>query len=375
MLERLRLLEIADVRWWNAGAQYAVSLSGALRARGHEVVVAGMPGSPPLEACEKEGISTAPIPGLDGSDPARFPSAAASLRRLIVRGGFDLVNAHRGGGHLAAALAVRGAGRRIPLVRTRGDIRSPRRGPFARALYARWTDRVIVSGDFMRRDYAPLGVEGSRITTIHGGVDLERFRPSSARAASRRALGLSEEAAVAGIVARLSPVKGQADFLEAAAIVLSELPGARFVVAGAEQQIRWSDLDALARRLGIAGSVQYLGGIDDVRRVLAALDVGVVASRGSEAICRIGMEYLASGVPVVATRAGVLPEIIEEDVSGHLVPQEDPRALAAAMRRVLADRTGARRLGEGARRCAEARLGLERFAAATEEVYREALRA
>lgn len=373
MSGRLSLLQIADVRWWNAGAHYAVTLAAALARRGHEVVLAGLPSSPPVLASEARGIRTEAIPGLDGSDPVRFPAAVASLARLVARGGFDLVNAHRGGGHLAAALALRGRAR-VPLVRTRGDIRSPRRHALSRLLYARWTDRVIVSGEFMRADYAPLGVAPGRVATIRGGLDLSEYRPSPDRRSARRALGLPEDGPVAGIVARLSPVKGHADFLEAAAIVSKEVPGARFVIAGGEHQVRLSDLESRARRLGIAGAVHYVGGVDDVRPVLAALDVGVVASRGSEAICRIGLEYLACGVPLVATRVGVLPEIVEECVNGHLVSPADPAEMAAAVVRVLSDAEAARRLGEGARRSAEARFGLERFLEETEAVYREVLR-
>jgi glycosyltransferase involved in cell wall biosynthesis len=316
------------------------------------------------------GLRIVEIPGLDGSSALRFPAAVRALGRFMGAERFDIVNAHRGGGHLAAALAKRGL-RRVALVRTRGDIRRPRSNPLSRALYSRWTDRVILSGEFMRSDYDRFDLPADRLVVLKGGVDLARFRPAGRRGAARRALGLPEAGPVAGIVARLSPVKGHSDFLQAAALARRAAPAAVFLVAGGEHQVRWASLEAEARRLGIESSVRYLGEVGDVRAVMAALDVGVVASRGSEAVCRVAMEYLASGVPVVATRVGVLPEIVSDGEDGRLVPPADPPALGAALASLLADPALAGRLGASARRSAEARFDLERFAEETEAVYRE----
>jgi glycosyltransferase involved in cell wall biosynthesis len=209
-------------------------------------------------------------------------------------------------------------------------------------------DRVLsVSSVLAGRMAETTGFPLRRITTIRNGVNLGRFQPAS-REGARSMLNLPNDRPVVGTVGRLVPVKDQASLVDAVAELGRLGVGATLVIAG-----DGPEREALERRARERGvDLRLLGYRPDVEQVLAALDVFVLSSV-SEGLSNTILEAMASGTPVVATRVGGAEEMIEDGVSGILVPPSDAPAMAAALRRVLTTADGAAAMGAAARRRAE----------------------
>lgn len=210
-------------------------------------------------------------------------------------------------------------------------------------------------------------------------VDLDRFHPGIPRDRIRRELGIGGEEPLIGMIGHLTPWKGHAVFLEIARAVADWIPRARFVVVGGsiyETHGHAGYPETLRQRaaaLGLSDRVTFLGARDDVPDLLAGLDVLVHAPIAPEPFGRVLAEAMAVGQPVVAARCGGIPEVVEDGVTGFLVPSADVGAFTAAVVRLLEDPVLCRRLGGAGRRRAEARFGIEAHAATVIEAYRAVL--
>jgi glycosyltransferase involved in cell wall biosynthesis len=194
------------------------------------------------------------------------------------------------------------------------------------------------------------GASSSKIVTIHNGLDLARrslpagFDPS----AIRRSLGLPENSPLVTLVANMNfELKDQGTFLRAAALVLEQAPGTAFALAGTGRlESSWK---RLAAELGISAQVHFLGACNRVPELLAASTIGVLSS-WAEGFSNSILEYMAAGLPVVATDAGGAREAVLEGQTGYIVAPRHPQALAARLLELLASPALTRRLGEAGRR-------------------------
>lgn len=219
---------------------------------------------------------------------------------------------------------------------------------------------------------AQLGYPASKVRIIHNGVDLARF-PLVDRAADEdrtlaAELGLEPGDPLIGIVAVLRPEKDHATLLRAARTVLERHPRARFLVVG--HGALEDDLRALAAELGLGSSVIFAGLRRDVDALLRLMDVFVLTSY-TEAFPMALLEAMAAGTPAVCTSVGGIPEMIDEGVTGHLVPPRSPDALARALADLLDDLPRARAMGRAARQKLEAEFTLERSVRRAEEALAE----
>ncbi len=237
------------------------------------------------------------------------------------------------------------------------------RGPWHTRTYRlidRWVDGVVtVSEAVAEMVRCTEGVPDGKIRVIPNGTALP---PSPGDgAAVRREWGVSPETCVLIHVANLKPVKGHRYLLEA----LRALRGTGRLVLLVS--IGEDDMDGAlqeeARRLGVADAVRWLGKRDDVPRLLAGADIGVMPSL-SEGMSNAVLEYMAAGRPVVATRVGGNPETVAEGETGLLVPPEDATALADALRILIDDPNLRRRMGAAGRRRVQERFSVERMVAA-----------
>jgi sugar transferase (PEP-CTERM/EpsH1 system associated) len=222
---------------------------------------------------------------------------------------------------------------------------------------------VTVSFDLSRWLVDIVGVPPRKIETIHNGVDLADFA-SDGRDAGRRVLGIGGDTVVFGSIGRLDPVKDHLGLIDAFARL--EQRETRLVIVG-DGPCRRALEERCARR-DVAGRVHLLGERDDVPALLAVMDVYVLASI-AEGISNTILEAMASALPVVATRTGGNPELVEDGVTGALVPVGDPAALARALS-TYADDPHVRDLqGKAGRRRATEEFGLERMAARYRRLY------
>ncbi|HEY2292273.1 MAG TPA: glycosyltransferase, partial [Thermoanaerobaculia bacterium] len=213
------------------------------------------------------------------------------------------------------------------------------------------------------------------LRVVYDGYDLDRFlaRPVADAGAVRARCGLAETARVVACVGGIQRRKGQLDLVEAAAL-LADFSDLVFVLAGGAGDAEYlAVLHERIAALGLGDRFRFIGFEPEIRDLLA-ISIALVHPSYSEGLGLAILEAMAVGLPVVATRCGGPEEIVEDGVSGLLVPPRDPPALAAALRRVLGDAATARRLGAAA--AARARVfSLEAPARGMEEIYRELLAA
>ncbi|HEY7200598.1 MAG TPA: glycosyltransferase family 4 protein [Candidatus Dormibacteraeota bacterium] len=249
-------------------------------------------------------------------------------------------------------------------------------GPVVSTVF-RWIERalaalstwVIAVSPEVAADLTRMGIGRDRVTVVSPGFDLEGLAGGSG-AAVRRELGVPDGAPLVGIVGRLAPIKNHDLFLRAALRVLDRLPDARFLVVG--DGGRAPELRDLAARLGLADRVTFGGWRSDLADVYAAMDV-VVCTSINEGLPAALVEAGAAGRPVVSTRVGGVPDLVEDGVNGLLVPSGETEALADAIVTVLTDASLAARLGREGRRIALGRYGAERLVEETERLYHRLL--
>lgn len=371
----MNILQLINVRWYNACAYYAVSLSFALKKKGHKVIVAGDPQSPPLLKAKELGLSTYEDLHLSYTSPWMIAYNVKRLVDLVETESIDVINAHRGEGHIIAALAKGFFKRRVPIVRTRGDVRTPKSNRFNRFLSDKLTDKVITTCKVLKSGYIDnLKLSEDKVIDVPVGIDHDFFSPREIDRAWKDRLRLPEGSLVVGIVGRLSPVKGHRYFIQAAEYILREIPHAIFIICGEDAPISAEELkDQVNNREG-GDNFRFLGRVEDIRDVVSLFDVGVVSSVGSETICRVALEYMSMGKPVVGTTVNAIPEVVEHKINGLLVKPENPQELAGALIKMLKDDQKRKKFGEASRRIVLEKYTLNLFAQKTEEVYYNLLR-
>lgn len=332
---------MVNVRWFNATAWYGLFLARILRDAGHDVRVLGLGGTDSFAKAVEWGLNPIDCP-LNSSNPLRIAEAYGKIRHLVREFSPHIVNCHRGEGFILWSL-LKGASSKNPfaLVRTRGDQRPPKGGFANRYLHSCAADAVIATSSSIAESVrAILHVPPTKVHTIYGGVDTAKFYPDPAgRAQMRATLGLDDGHTAIGLVGRFDAVKGQKELIASFARLRETMgekaAGARLVLAGfATSSTSVEEIKKRAGEAGIADAVIYPGRCDDVRALMSALDIGVVASLGSETIARVALEIMACGVPLVGTRVGVMPDLLTDDA---LVPPGDEKALADVLCRFVSD--------------------------------------
>lgn len=385
----MNVLQLTSDWKWTGPAEPMLNLARALEARGHAVLLAA-PEAP--DRTRRSVANEARAAGLEcalaldrarGVRPLRDLRDVRGLRHLIAERAIDVVHCWHTRDHLLALRATRAR-------RARGEtviVRSERRAelstgrPFGRWLLGSAADGLLC--------VSPIAAEqarafrGARPTCgLFGAVDPVRFAPacgserdaSAPRSMVRRQLGFRPEDRVVGIVARVQRHRRFDLLLEAAARLFATHADARLLVIGRGTH-REALAEAPAQRLGIAERVCFAGHrTDDYVEVLRAIDVFTFLVPGSDGTCRALLEAAACGIPAVTTRRGALPEIVEHGRTGLLV-DETPDALAAGWRTLLDDDSRRREMGTAAAVRARTLFAPERFAAESEWLYREAVRA
>jgi glycosyltransferase involved in cell wall biosynthesis len=260
-------------------------------------------------------------------------------------------------GRIAARVA--GVEHAVMWVHNIGDAtpRSALRRTVDRAL-VRWTSAYFGVAEAQRRYLVDdLGYPDDRIRIIHNGVDPAAF-DTTTDPTPLIEFGWRTDDPVVAIIAELSPIKDHGTFLEAARIVVDDMPSARFLVVG-DGACR-AELEALSAELGLGSNVHFTGVRRDVGRLLRAVDVFVLSSVTVECFSIALLEAMACARPAVCTAVGGIPEMIEEGVTGYLVPPRSPHQLAARLRSLLSRPETARRMGRAGRRRVVSEFSLDR---------------
>lgn len=327
----MRVLHVDTAREWRGGQTQLLHL---VRGSGDAVALpADAALRPALEAAGVEVIPVAfhgVVRGIGG--------LSAAIRRWRP----DLVAAHTAHAHGQAVVA----GRAPVVVHRRVDF-APGRGPLSRWKRTRAAGWIAVS-DAVAQVLAAAGVDPERIAVVRDGVDpgpIDAVGPE-ARVEVRRALGVPDDAFVVGAVGALVPHKGHKHLIEALAWLDNQRQDVWGVIAGEGPER--DALQGLADQWKIAPRVRLLGARDDVPRLLRAFDVFAHPSV-EEGLGQAVIEAMLAGVPVVASQAGGVPEVVDDLITGLIVRAGDGEALARALNAAIRGRERALQRAEAAR--------------------------
>lgn len=335
----LRVIQVVNVRWFNATAWYGLTLGRCLRDAGHESLVLGIADSDPMRKAREWGLEQRVFP-FNSVNPLVLAGLAARLDGLLREFRPDVVNCHRGEAFFLWAMLKRRYGFR--LVRTRGDQRLPKNNAPNRFLHCQAADEVIATNSTMARHFREvLRVPQERLHTILGGVDTTQFFPdSAARVETRTRHGFADDEFVVGLVGRLDVVKGIPETIRALAQAREMDPKRklRLLLIAFPSQYDEDDLSRWCAEVGLKfcgregfargehADVALTGKLDFPERCINALDLGLVASLGSEAIARAALEIMACNIPLVSSSVGVMPDLLPAE---YLFRPGDQAAMAA----------------------------------------------
>ena len=368
----MTILQIVSCRGWSSDAYWAARATVELERAGHDVTLVCKRRSEArvIRRARDAGVSRVETLTLtSGLGPV---ADALDLRRLVAwLPGAQVLHVHRGKEHWLAALANRMSYLRRPLVRTRHIVQPVRPHALNRWLYGRATDQVVTVTEAIRRQLVAggLGVE-NRVVTMPGGVDVDRFRPDPEPPRDhgiRATLALAREVPIIGLVSGFRVMKGHQTVVEAAARLAAG--GRRFHLLLIGQGPFAPKVRAQVEAAGLGDRISILGFVDDLPAAMAALDVGLYSALESDGMSRVLFEYLAAGVPVVASRVGVVPEILEDGRTARLVPAGEPEPLADAIARLLEDPDRRRAIGAAGAALVRARYSGARLAEQLTALY------
>lgn len=325
MKRPVHVMQIIDSMGLGGAEVLLRDLTSSLIASDYRVSVCYNTQGPIAKEIEAMGVPITRLPRLGRVDPALLWRIYSKIKKVKP----DIVHTHLFKSDLHGRLAARLAG--VPVViSTLHNCHNWAKNPVLGGVYganARLADHIIAVSDEVR-DYSIRysHIDPKKITTIANAIPLARFRDNrSFRAKIRQEFNISPNAPVIGIVARLTEQKDHDIFLHAAQIILKSAPETIFLIVG--DGPLGDDLKALSISLGIQNSVIFSGPRQDVPAIMGALDILVFSSRW-EGLPVALLEGLASSLPVVATSVGGVPGVIQNGITGSLVPPSDLNALA-----------------------------------------------
>jgi L-malate glycosyltransferase len=342
-------------------ARYAVTL-GCLRMRG-----------PLLAKLEGSRLSVMEWDARGGVNSPSGIYQILRLARFLRRGRFDVVHTHDLWSNLLGIPAARLA--RVPvLISSRRDLAhlawyTPRRRKILRHLQALSSAVLVNSGQIREQLVREDGFPPEFIRVVHNGIDLDRF---STIAPDRQRFfpGLETSTLIVATGNMHSNVKGHPTLIEAARHICSKFPRVRFVLIGDGR--RRAEVESKIVDLGLEQKILLLGSRQDVPELLACCDIAVLPSR-AEGFSNALLEYMAVGLPIVATRVGGNVEIIQHRTNGLLVSPDDPADLGGAISCLLENPTLASQLGTAARERVRRYFGLDQLTANVDALYTELL--
>ncbi len=347
-MKRQRVLHLDSGLTWRGGQRQVLLLALGLRDRGHEPLLIGAPDSPLVKRAQAEGLAVAAIPMIADWDLR----AARRIRARMRAWRADVVHAHDARSHALGLLAVLGS--LTPLVVTRRVSFPPKSVGLK---YGERVNKFIAISNAVREAMVARGIGSERIEVIHSGVALPT--PDVTARDWRSELGWPADSVIAGLIGAMTAEKG-IDSLEAIGAALP--PDIR-------RKTRFLLLGGSRRGSAQIGGVEshFAGFVEAIEEATAGIDLLMHPSR-SEGLGTSVIDAMTLGIPPVAFNVGGLPEIVENNSSGFLVPAGDTRAFADAAHRLIEDVPLRRKLGDAAR-ARSRQFGADHMTEQTESVY------
>lgn len=358
-----RTLHINEQRGWRGGEQQTAYLMKGLVGRGN----------PTFLACREGSVLTEP--GRISSDVMTFPLAfrseldvltARRIGKIVREHEIDILHAHTAHGHTMACLGRMFSGRGNVVVSRRVNF-TPKRSWVNRVKYG-MPDRYIAISRKIGDVLSEFGIGDDKISVVYSAIDPGRM---DVEAVPRVTLLCGSEGPLIGNVAAVEDVKDQETLIRAMQVVLTEIPDAKLVIAG-EGKLRGT-LEGLVGELRLDECVHFLGYRNDVPGLMRAMDVFVMSSK-DEGLGTSILDAMAAGVPVAATAAGGIPEIVRHEETGLLASIGDFEGLGANIVRLLREPELRETLTAKARMMIDEAHTVERMVEGNLSVYEELMR-
>lgn len=341
---------------WRGGEQQVLYLTQYLHQQGQTSVVLCPPYSALYQRVQAAGVPVKALPMRHELDIV----AAWQLGRYLRRQRVDVLHMHSPHAHTLGLLACALAPGVRKVVSRRVDF-APLRNLLSRWKYRRADIYYLTVSEAVRHVLLDSGIAAQRVQTVHSGIDLQRFQ----QLADSPPL-FPPGTRVIGTVGHLAGHKGHRSLLEAMALLVRDMPHLGLAIVG-DGDLRGA-LETMAADLGIQANVCFTGFRPDVLALIQGFEIFVFSSY-LEGLGTSLLDAMALRKPIVATRAGGIPEAVHDGVNGLLVPPRDPPALAAAIRTLLQHPEQGRAFGAAGRQLVEQHFTMEHMASQTLQVY------
>lgn len=382
----MKILQLFSDWKWTGPSEPIVNLCKELERRGHDVTLAYRRPPFPVEDSLERRVKEKRIHATDQfhlNRPLRLYSFSSlrdnfkDLRHLtdyLRKEKVEVLNVHQSHDHILGGIAARRSGTPVVIIRTdhKRDSISPHWGN--RLLMRRLTDGMITFSEKARGENTDhFGFPLERVCKVNPALNLDRYQPEGTFKEMRSLFGIGKDEVVIGMIARFQKYRRTEIFLEAVRRIVQEYPKIKLLLVGRSSQMEESVIKPM-KRLGIEPWV-VLGGYqtENYLDTLACMDIFVFLMPGSDGTARALREAMAMGKPAIVAKRGILPELVEDRITG-LVAEDTSEALTEATLQLLKDPDLRLRMGRAAYEKAHREFRLDRQAEAVERFYEEMIR-
>lgn len=361
----MKILHISTENTWRGGERQLVLLHSELSKAGTDSLVIARKSSPVAEICRKEGLSCLQIPIGSAYDL----KAAWNIRNIARKEKADILHAHTSKGHTLAILANIMAAS-VPVVLSR-RVDFPVKSNFL-SLYkynSHFIRKIICVSDEIKKITAPSIRDKEKLITIHSGVDIDKFSDISDLGHFRNNFDIPENISIIGNTSALADHKDYYTFVDTAVAVHKRNADTHFFIVG-DGPLE-AELRKYVNEKSAESYITFTGFIEEIGLALKSLDIFLFTSK-TEGLGTSVLDAMAAGIPVVATKAGGVPEMIKHDYNGLLCPVGSTHCLTTSVERLLKDNALKMKLLENAKKTIVG-FSYQKTAKKTLSIYHEIL--
>ncbi len=335
-------------------------LMDGLRIKKHNNIISAQPNSVLVRRAISNNFRVCPVK-MQGELDFK---AVRSICRIITDERIDIVHAHTSHAHTIGAVAAKI--KKIPFVVTRRVDFKVARNVFSNIKYNYLTNKIIAISNAIKNILINAGVPQNKIAVVYSGIDIAKFNNISNTQYLYKEFNLSKYSPVIGTIAHLTDHKGHKYLFDAVPDVLKKFPNTVFLIIGKGELEQ--ALKKQVKELDITGNVIFTGFRKDIGELLSIMDLFVLPSH-LEGLCTSLMDAMLMKLPVIATTAGGIPEVVVHKETGILALPKNPKALAHAIIQLLSNKEEAKKMGERGLKQVNSMFNVSRMVEGTEKVY------
>ncbi len=280
----------------------------------------------------------------------QFYKTIRYIKKVALKEDFDLVLTNSVKAHILGSLGAR----RLPVIWRLHDIIDTSTfsyyGVKAMAAVAKRADHISCVSNAVRQALIKSKVPEDKVSVLYNGIEDITY---TQRDSFRREWGIMDHEVAVALIARLSPEKGHKIFIQAAYHLLKTFPHIKFLIVGgdvfAKEKTYIKRLKSLVKKLGISDNIIFTGHLNDIPKVLRGIDIFVNVPNKPDSLPTAIIEAMLAGKPIIASKIGGIPEMIEHGKNGLLIKPNDTLSLVKAIEKIIHDNTFAKEIGDKAR--------------------------